>query len=60
MNKFSGMRLGKMQTKVGLIMMLQNFRYELEEWQRNRDLEIDPRAGLLAPLGAIHLKVFKR
>lgn len=55
-----GLRLGKMQTKVGLVMMLQHFRYELGDRLKSRGLEIDPRANLLAPLGGINLYVFKR
>lgn len=55
-----GMRLGKLQTKVGLIMMLQKFRYELEPEKRNTELEFDPKAFLMVPKGGINLLVFKR
>ncbi|XP_031640195.1 probable cytochrome P450 6d5 [Contarinia nasturtii] len=56
-----GMRLGKMQTKVGLVMMLQQFRYDLEnELERTREMEFEPRSNLLAPRGGIRLYVFKR
>lgn len=55
-----GMRLGKMQTKVGLVLMLQKFRFELENESKNRELEFDPKSALLAPLGGVHLRVFKR
>lgn len=55
-----GMRLGKMQTKVGLVMMLQKFRYDLEDCLKNNDLEFEPRSGLLAPRGQLKLHVYKR
>lgn len=55
-----GMRLGKLQTKVGLIMMLQKYRYELEPNKRNSELDFDPKAFLMIPKGGINLFVFKR
>lgn len=55
-----GMRQGKIQTKVGLIMMLQKYRFELEEKLKDRELGLNPKAFLLAPLGDIKLHVFKR
>lgn len=55
-----GMRLGKMQTKVGMVVMLQKFRYELEDRLKNKELEFDPKAFLLSPLGGLKLYVSKR
>lgn len=55
-----GMRLGKMQTKVGLVMMLQKFTYHLNDELRAREMKFDPKHFLLAPLGDIHLHVSKR
>lgn len=55
-----GMRLGKMQTKVGLVMMLQKYKFELDDHLKNHDLEFDPKAFLLAPLGKIQLHTIKR
>ncbi|XP_031629073.1 probable cytochrome P450 6d5 [Contarinia nasturtii] len=55
-----GMRLGKLQTKVGLISMLQNFNYELDERHKGGDLEFDPRHFLLQPSEDIFLRVSKR
>jgi len=55
-----GMRLGKLQTKVGLVMMLQKFRFELSDQHKNCDMKLDPKTILIAPLGGIHLRVFKR
>lgn len=53
-------RMGKMQTKVGLVLMLQKCRFELDDRHKNRELELDPKSFLLAPRGGIHFKVFKR
>lgn len=55
-----GSRLGKMQTKVGLFMMLQNFRFELEPQKMNETLSFDAKSFLLSPNGGINLRVIKR
>lgn len=55
-----GMRLGKLQTKVGLISMLHKFRYELDERLKNSDMKFDPRHFLLQPQNDIFLHIFKR
>lgn len=55
-----GSRLGKMQVKVGLVLLLQKFKYELNECHKNKDLEIDPRHFLLQPRSDILLHMFKR
>ncbi|XP_055296745.1 uncharacterized protein LOC129565659 [Sitodiplosis mosellana] len=55
-----GMRLGKLQTKVGLVMMLQKFRYELTEKGKNTDMEFDPKFFFIMPLAGINLHVSKR
>lgn len=57
-----GMRLGKLQTKVGLISMLHKFKYELVDGDslKHSDLEFDPRHFLLQPRNDIYLRVSKR
>ena len=55
-----GMRMGKMQTKVGIVLMLQKFKYELDDQLKRNEMKFDPNAFLLAPLGGINLKVLKR
>lgn len=55
-----GMRLGKMQTKVGLILMLQKFKYELEPTLVNQEMEFDPKLFLLAPRVNVRLRISKR
>lgn len=53
-----GLRLGKLQTKVGLLSMLQKYKYNLVEPQK--DIIISPKTVLMAPVGGIHLKVTRR
>lgn len=55
-----GMRLGKMQTKVGLVLILQKFNYELSDSDKQSDIEFDPRHFLLQPRHNIYLHVSKR
>lgn len=56
-----GMRLGQMQSKVGLVLMLQKNRYELHDGQLKHDeLKFDPSQFLLSPLGGLSLRIFKR
>ncbi|XP_031638904.1 probable cytochrome P450 6d5 [Contarinia nasturtii] len=55
-----GMRLGKMQVKVGLIMMLQKNKFELEDRLKNEELRIDPTSFLLSPFGGIKLHVSEK
>lgn len=55
-----GLRMGKMQTKCGLVMMLHKFRFEYEEKFKNRKIQYDPKAFLLTPFDGIFLRVFRR
>jgi len=55
-----GLRLGKMQTKVGLIVMLKKFSYRLSDEHINKDLKMSPLSVIMAPLGGINLKVESR
>lgn len=54
------MRLGKMQIKVGFILMIKKFKYELEDRLETKELQFEPKSGLLDALDAINLHVFKR
>lgn len=53
------MRLGKMQTKVGLVLMLQNHVYTLTG-NTKRPLTMCPKSVLMTPIGGIELKVNPR
>lgn len=55
-----GLRLGMLQTKVGLLLMMRKFSFALSAKLRNKDLVISPKALLLAPEGGIELEVTKR
>lgn len=57
---FIGMRLGKAQTRVGLIKMLQKFRFELDDRHKNAELKFDPKNFLISPLDEILLRIFRR
>lgn len=54
-----GTRLAKMQTKVGLALMLQKFNYELADSMKG-ELVISPKLNITAPIGGINLKVKRR
>lgn len=56
-----GMRLGKMQTKVALILMMQHYRFDLDDAQYYKEeLPFSPAAIILAPKNGIHLKIRPR
>lgn len=54
------MRLGQIQAKVGLVLMLQHCRYELHDELKNDELKFDPTQFLLSPLGGLCLRIFQR
>lgn len=54
-----GVRLGKLQTKIGLITMLQRYSYDLAG-NTKMPLQMDTRALLLTPVGGINLRVSHR
>lgn len=55
-----GMRLGKLQTKVGLILMLQQFKYALKSEDTNQEVIFDPKQFLLSPKSIIKLRILRR
>lgn len=54
-----GMRLGKLQTKVGLILCLQKYSYELAGSSK-KPIEMSVSSIVLTPIGGINLKIAKR
>lgn len=52
-------RLGKMQAKVGLVLLLQKYNFELAG-NTKKPLKISPATFLMVPVGGIQLKVTKR
>lgn len=55
-----GMRLGKLQTKLGLVTMLKKFRYELSDTLVNKKLIFSPNGLTLSSVDGIDLKVVRR
>lgn len=51
------MRFAKIQTKVGVLLMLSNYKYELKS---KHDLEIDPGTFIMAPKDPVKLSIMKR
>ncbi|KAJ9577523.1 hypothetical protein L9F63_005896, partial [Diploptera punctata] len=54
-----GMRFGLMQTKVGLISILSNYKVQVSE-KTQIPLKYDPKSLVLAPLGGMWLKIVNR
>lgn len=55
-----GMRLGKMQSKIGVCLLLRKFAFELGNQHIGKDLVLDPKMGVRAPINGIDLKVKTR
>lgn len=54
-----GLRLGKLQTKVGLILMLQNHNYHLTDTMMG-EMKMSAKTFVMAPEGGVHLKMTNR
>lgn len=54
------MRLGTMQIKIGLVMMLQKFRFEIENKSKIGEMNFDSKSFRLAPVGGIELRILRR
>lgn len=55
-----GRRLGKLESKLTVIKVLQKFRFELGEQHQNEKLKISPTAFARYPTNGINLKIFRR
>lgn len=55
-----GLRLGKLQSKIAIIKVLQKFRFELSEQHLNKELEMSPKTVVKSPINGINLNVFTR
>ncbi|CAD7087092.1 unnamed protein product [Hermetia illucens] len=53
-----GMRFGRMQTKVGLVMLLKNYRFEISD-KTPIPMEFSTKAAVLSPAEDLHLKIVK-
>lgn len=55
-----GMRLGKLQAKVGICILLQKFSFELGDEIVKNGLKICPKSAAKAPIGGMNLKITAR
>lgn len=55
-----GMRMGKLQSKIGVILLLHKFRFELADEHKDTELKFNPVSFVLFPINGINLKVFRR
>lgn len=55
---FSGARFGRMQTKVGLVKILQNHTVDVCE-KTDKNYELDQNSFLLTPKNGVYVKIIK-
>lgn len=55
-----GSRLARVQSKLGVVLLLRKFKFELGKQHINKELEIDPKIIAKTPLHGINLKVSSR
>lgn len=55
-----GLRLAKLQIKIGLVLLLQKFHFALDEQHNGKALQIDPRSIAKLPIGGINVIVSAR
>lgn len=55
-----GLRLAMLQIKIGLVLLLQKFHFELDAQHVGRELQIDPRSIAKLPVGGINLRCTRR
>lgn len=55
-----GLRLGKLQAKVGICLLLRRFSFELGEDQASEQFKFNPKSTVRAPVGGLKLKVKTR
>lgn len=55
-----GLRFGKLQAKLGIVLLLKKYKFDLADEHKNKELKINPRSGAKAPMNGINLKVYSR
>ncbi|KAG4078613.1 hypothetical protein HA402_008470 [Bradysia odoriphaga] len=55
-----GLRLGKMQVKIAIVMLLQTLKFELADQHVGKELKMNPRSSVRAAVSGINLKLKKR
>lgn len=54
------MRLGKLQSKIAIILLLQKFKFELDNVHKNTELKINPISNVLASQNGLNMLVSRR
>lgn len=55
-----GMRFGKLQSKLALVLLLRKFKFELDDQHKNTELKQNPRATVILPMNGLKFKVLRR
>lgn len=55
-----GMRMGRLDSKLAIILLLRKFRFELADEHKNTELKLHPLTLTATPVNGIKLKVFSR
>lgn len=55
-----GMRFGKLQSKIAIVLLLRKFKFDLADQHKNTELKLNPFAPTPYPIHGINLKVFCR
>lgn len=55
-----GMRFGKLQSKIAIVLLLRKFRFELDDQHKNMELKLNPYSPTPYPINGINLRVFNR
>lgn len=58
--KCLGRRFAKMETKLAIALLLQKFRFELDDEHKNKELEYQVSGLIKIPLNGINLKIYRR
>lgn len=57
---FLGIRFGKIQPKIAVVLLLQKYKFELDEQHKNTELKLNPGSVVLMPLHGVNLIVSRR
>lgn len=55
-----GIRFGKIQPKIAIILLLKMFKFELDDQHKDTKLKLNPTSVSLTPLHGINLKIYRR
>lgn len=55
-----GIRLGKLQSKIAIVLLLQKFKFELDDLHKETELIMNPSSVVLAPIHGLNLKIMRR